>query len=226
MNNLKGKKLDLILHSPGGSIEATEQLVNYLREKYNTIRAIIPGNAMSAATMLACACDEIIMAKHSALGPIDPQINGISVHYIIEEYKLAKKELKENQIMLPIWANRIQNYPNLKLCSDVIELSTEKVKGWLNEYMFKGQKTKKNGEKIATWLSDTTTHKIHGRPISYKLAKQKGLKVTLLEKDQPLQEKVLSVFHALMIAFDKTSCCKLVENHLGFGSYVNKNQSG
>lgn len=51
LNNLKGKKLDLILHSPGGSIEATEQLVNYLREKYNTIRAIIPGNAMSAAQL-------------------------------------------------------------------------------------------------------------------------------------------------------------------------------
>ena len=29
---------------------------------------------MSAATMIACACDEIIMGKHSALGPIDPQI--------------------------------------------------------------------------------------------------------------------------------------------------------
>ena len=29
--------------------------------------------AMSAATLLACACDKIIMAKHSAVGSIDPQ---------------------------------------------------------------------------------------------------------------------------------------------------------
>ena len=74
INGLSNDKLDLILHSPGGSAEAAEQIVNYLRAKYNHIRAIIPQNAMSAATMIACACDEIVMGKHSAIGPIDPQI--------------------------------------------------------------------------------------------------------------------------------------------------------
>ncbi len=74
LHGLEGKELDLILHSPGGSLEAAEQIVTYLRSKYDHIRAIVPQNAMSAATMIACACDEIVMGKHSALGPIDPQI--------------------------------------------------------------------------------------------------------------------------------------------------------
>ena len=74
LHGLTGKELDLILHSPGGSLEAAEQIVTYLRSKYDNIRAIVPQNAMSAATMIACACDEIMMGKHSALGPIDPQI--------------------------------------------------------------------------------------------------------------------------------------------------------
>ena len=74
INGMKADKLDLIIHSPGGSLEATEQLVQYLRAKYKYIRAIIPQNAMSAATMLACACDEIVMGKQSAIGPIDPQM--------------------------------------------------------------------------------------------------------------------------------------------------------
>ena len=74
LHGLKGKVLDLVLHSPGGSLEAADQIVQYIRSKYEHIRAIIPQNAMSAATMIACACDEIVMGKQSAIGPTDPQI--------------------------------------------------------------------------------------------------------------------------------------------------------
>jgi len=56
------------LHSPGGSIEAAEAIVTYLRSKFAHIRAIVPHSAMSAATMIAMACDEIVMGKHSFLG--------------------------------------------------------------------------------------------------------------------------------------------------------------
>ena len=34
-------ELDLILHSPGGSPEAAEQMVNYLRSQFDCIRAIV-----------------------------------------------------------------------------------------------------------------------------------------------------------------------------------------
>ena len=74
LHGLKGKALDLILHSPGGSLEAADQIVQYLRRKYDDIRAVVPQNAMSAATMIACACDVIVMGKQSAIGPIDPQL--------------------------------------------------------------------------------------------------------------------------------------------------------
>ena len=74
MHGQSKDQLDLIIHSPGGHVEAVEQIINYLRSKYSHIRAIVPQSAMSAATMLACACDEIVMGKHSAIGPIDPQM--------------------------------------------------------------------------------------------------------------------------------------------------------
>ena len=73
-HELSNDKLDIIISSGGGSSEAIEQIVNYARKKYTHIRAIIPLRAMSAATMLACACDQIVMGKQSALGPIDPQL--------------------------------------------------------------------------------------------------------------------------------------------------------
>ncbi|MHA1782205.1 MAG: SDH family Clp fold serine proteinase [Promethearchaeota archaeon] len=101
---LTGDELDIILHSPGGSAEATEALVKYLRAKFNHIRIIIPYAAMSAGTMLACSADEIIMGNHSFLGPTDPQIisyykehiTSDSAYAIKEQFKIAKKEIEEN----------------------------------------------------------------------------------------------------------------------------------
>ena len=54
---LTGRELDLIIHSPGGSAEAAEAIVVYLRSKFDHIRVFVPHMAMSAATMLACAAD-------------------------------------------------------------------------------------------------------------------------------------------------------------------------
>ena len=79
-NGLRGSRLDLILHSPGGSSMAAEAIVTYLRSRFNHIRVIVPQLAMSAATMIACAANEILMGKHSFLGPTDPQIV-LSTHW-------------------------------------------------------------------------------------------------------------------------------------------------
>lgn len=72
IHGLPGPDLDLILHSPGGSSEAAEACVSYLRSKFRYLRAIVPVMAMSAATMVCCAADVVVMGKHSFLGPVDP----------------------------------------------------------------------------------------------------------------------------------------------------------
>ena len=228
LHGLTGEKLDLILHSPGGSLEVAEQLVTYLRSKYNYIRAIVPQNAMSAATMIACACDEIMMGKHSALGPIDPQITvptqtgpfTAPAQAILDEFDRAKQEVIEEPRTAPLWVTRIQAYPQgvLSMCQDAIELSRERVGDWLNTYMFRGQEQK--GQDVATWFGNAKLHRSHGRPIGIERARQYGLKITAIEDDQELQERVLSLFHATTVTFDVTNCTKFIENHLGKGSYV------
>jgi ClpP class serine protease len=98
------KGIDIVLHTPGGSIGATESIVHYLKSIFgNDIRAIIPQIAMSAGTMIACSCSEIVMGKHSNLGPIDPQINGKPTHGIIKEFNKAKREIAANPRSIPIW---------------------------------------------------------------------------------------------------------------------------
>ena len=70
----RSKGLDLLLHTPGGGVAATESIVDYLRQMFGTdIRAIVPQIAMSAGTMIACSCKSIVLGKDSHLGPVDPQ---------------------------------------------------------------------------------------------------------------------------------------------------------
>ncbi len=46
--------LDLVLHTPGGSIASTESIVNYLQQMFRSdIRVFVPQIAMSAGTMIA-----------------------------------------------------------------------------------------------------------------------------------------------------------------------------
>lgn len=231
LNGLKGDKLDLILHSPGGSLEAAEQIVNYLRAKYKHIRAIVPQNAMSAATMIACACDEIVMGKQSAIGPIDPQItfptqNGhftAPAQSIINEFNQAKAEIIADPKVAPIWVNKIHSLPHgiLDICQNTTKLAKEKVSTWLEAYMFKGEAdAKAKADKIATWLGNADLHKTHGKPICMKEAKEQGLKIVELESEQEFQDKVLSVYHATLITLEITNCIKFIENHDGNGWYL------
>ena len=74
VSNVTQRELDLFLTSPGGSPEAAEAIMSYLRTRFDHIRAVVPVASMSAATMMALACDEILMGTHSQLGPIDPQM--------------------------------------------------------------------------------------------------------------------------------------------------------
>jgi hypothetical protein len=231
LHGLKGDALDLILHSPGGSMEAADQLVQYLRAKYKHIRAIVPQNAMSASTMIACACDSIVMGKHSAIGPIDPQVTfptasgafTAPAQAILDEFEQAKREIAANPATIPLWATKVQGYPHglLTMCDTTLTLAREKVREWLSAYMFKDDaaREQKSGS-IAEWLGNAKEHKTHGRPISVAQAREKGLVVESLEDDQELQERVLSVFHAIMVTFQVTGCVKMVENQNGKGVYT------
>ncbi|GAB1365849.1 S49 family peptidase [Candidatus Cloacimonadaceae bacterium] len=227
-HQLKGKELDLIIHSPGGSLEAAEQIVLYLRKQYDHIRVIIPQNAMSVATMIACAADEIVMGAHSAIGPIDPQItfptqNGFftaPAQAILDEFEQAKQEVIADPKVSPLWINKISSIPHgfLQICKNSIALSETKVAEWLDTYMFKGEKS--HGKDIAKWLVSNREHLTHSRPINIDQARQLGLKVVELETQHEFQELVLSLFHATMITLEITDCIKLVENHLGKGFFV------
>lgn len=68
-------RLDVIVDSGGGDIDAAYNL-SMLFRKYGEkqLTFIVPRWAKSAATMLVCAGDQILMSPVAELGPLDPQI--------------------------------------------------------------------------------------------------------------------------------------------------------
>lgn len=71
----KVKKLDLFLRSTGGVTEIPWRIVTLLREFADELAVIIPSIALSGATHISIAADELVMSPFSVLGSVDPTRN-------------------------------------------------------------------------------------------------------------------------------------------------------
>jgi hypothetical protein len=219
--DLTGPDLDILIHSPGGSAEATASIVRYLRRKFSDIRVFVPLAAMSAATMWALSSNRIVMGKHSQLGPIDPQMvtpqGLVPARAIIEQFETAKQECASNPSVLGAWIPILQQYGPalLKQCDMAERLSRELVRGWLRAYMFKGRRRADDqAERATSYFADAAVHKSHGLGIDRDQARGAGIVIDDLEVDQDLQDAVLSVHHATLLTLDGPTV-KIIENHLG-----------
>ncbi len=215
----RSKGLDLLLHTPGGEAAATESLVAYLRAMFGTeIRAFVPQLAMSAGTMIALACGEIVMGAHSSLGPIDPQIAGIPAHGVIEEFNEAAQQIRSDPANIPLWQPIIAKYnPTLVgECQKAIRWSNEVVKDWLMSGMFAGYAdADARADRVVRDLGDHALTMSHSRHIAIERVRDLGIKVSALEDDHELQEAVLTVHHACLHTLSGTPTIKLIENQNG-----------
>lgn len=211
--------LDLILHTPGGGIAATEAIVNYIRKMFNNdVEIIVPQIAMSAGTMIACSGNKIFMGKHSSLGPIDPQLGGIAAKGVLEEFEKAKKEISIDQGSFLVWKILLEKYhPSfIDLCQKSITWSEKTTTGWLESGMFKGDtEANKKAAQIVEYLSSKGDHFVHERHINIEECISAGLKICRLEENQDLQNLVLTVHHSFMHTLQKTNAAKIVENQNG-----------
>jgi len=66
--------IDLVLHTPGGLVLASEQIAFALKRRTGKVTVFIPHYAMSGGTLVALAADEIVMDPNAVLGPVDPQL--------------------------------------------------------------------------------------------------------------------------------------------------------
>lgn len=213
--------LDLILHTPGGSVTAAESLVYYLKKKFgNDIRVIIPQMAMSAGTMIACCSKEIVMGNQSCIGPFDPSVRNVSAFAVFDEFMRASEDIKDNPHNIPLWQTMVSKYPPafLEECERAIELANTIVPQWLKDNMLSILDTEEQNsriEKLIGALNNPHKTKEHSRHIHLEEAVELGLTIAQLEDDQDLQEKVLTLHHAYLATLMMTNTSKLIESHHG-----------
>ncbi len=89
----KSVPIDMILHTSGGLVLAAQQIARALASHSATVTVFVPHYAMSGGTLIALAADEIVMAPHAVLGPVDPQLGqspAASILKVVERKPVAE----------------------------------------------------------------------------------------------------------------------------------------
>ncbi|HYR48730.1 MAG TPA: hypothetical protein VES90_00945 [Candidatus Eisenbacteria bacterium] len=92
------KTIEIILHTPGGLVLAASQIARALSDHDGRIVAVVPHYAMSGGTLIALAADEILIDRHAALGPVDPQLGQYAARSLVEVAALPGQH--EDQTLL------------------------------------------------------------------------------------------------------------------------------
>lgn len=75
----KQKKLHVLLYSYGGDAHTAFHIGRLLQDYSDELYIYVLREAKSAATLISCAADKIILSEISELGPMDPQIKRIDM---------------------------------------------------------------------------------------------------------------------------------------------------
>lgn len=224
IEGLEGSPLDIFIHSPGGSAEATEQIVRFLRSNFKSIRFIIPHTAMSAATMMCLSGNSILMDDRSALGPIDPQIRiptqggpvWFPAQIILDGFARAQEAIVKDPKTLPLFLPWLNQYgPYVQAAEEAMELSKELATDWLTKYMFPDKKGSKKIGNIVKYLSNHKLHKSHGRRIGIDQALAEGLKIEDLRRNKDLRTLIWNLYCVIELFFDRSASVKMFENSSG-----------
>src|SRR5256886_17702904 len=96
------KTIEIILHTPGGLVLAASQIARALSDHDGRIVAVVPHYAMSGGTLIALAADEIVLDRHAALGPVDPQLGQYPAASLVEVASMPGAHQDETLILADI----------------------------------------------------------------------------------------------------------------------------
>ncbi len=186
--------IDIVLHTPGGLVLSSLQIAYALKKHPAKVTAFIPHYAMSGGTLIALACDEIVMSEYAVMGPVDPQLGkfpAASVLKVKEEKDtdeiedetlimadMAKKAI--NQMVKAVKGILEGNYPPEK-CEELSQILSEG--RWTHDYPITFEEAKSLGLKVSTDMPEEIYQLmlLYPQPVRYQPAveyipapKQKG----------------------------------------------------
>jgi len=92
--------IDLVLHTPGGLVLASEQIARALQKHPAKVTVFVPHYAMSGGTMIALAADEIVMDENAVLGPVDPQLGEFPAVSILEVVRQKGRDKVDDRTLM------------------------------------------------------------------------------------------------------------------------------
>jgi ClpP class serine protease len=156
--------IDLVLHTPGGLVLASEQIAFALKRHQGKVTIFVPHYAMSGGTLLALAADEIVMDPDAVLGPVDPQLGGAQGSY----YPAAS-------ILKALEQPNPNRDDQLLVLGDVARKAIDQVYHTVYRLLLEHQ-TPEKADELAKMLSDGRW--THDYPINFDQAKEMGLLVS------------------------------------------------
>lgn len=207
-NITPGEPIDLMLHTPGGDVDAAEKLINLLRSAVGEdgqLRVIVPDFAKSAGTLMALGANSIIMSDSSELGPIDPQVklkdgNGNDIDHSVLNYLNAYSSAEADLRAKP-------DDPAYRITFEKFDPTiVRKFSSVRNRARtFAENLLKRRGanfSKIAGELMDINTYPSHGQMIGWETARNMGLTVDYLPLTDPLWRKYWTLYCHLRLAIE------------------------
>lgn len=153
--------IDIILHTPGGLVLATEQIAHALLRHKAKVTVFIPHYAMSGGTMLSLAADEIVMDENAVLGPVDPQLGQYPAISILNVLKDKDKNEIDDETIIQ---------------ADIARKAIVQVHSFVKRLLAENNCSEEKAEKIAITLTEGRW--THDYPIKYEEAKDLGLCVS------------------------------------------------
>jgi ClpP class serine protease len=153
--------IDIVLHTPGGLVLATEQIAHALVQHKGKVSVFIPHYAMSGGTLLSLAADEIVMDENAVLGPVDPQLGQYPASSILKVLKEKNKNKIDDETLI---------------LADIAKKAERQVKTFVTTILISNDYPKKKAEQIAKILTEGKW--THDYPITYQEAGKLGLHVS------------------------------------------------
>ncbi len=167
--------IDLVLHTPGGLVLASEQIARAMKHRPGKVTVHVPHHAMSGGTLIALAADEICMAHHAVLGPVDPQLGkypAASILKVIEQKQ--PKDIDDETMIL----------------ADQARKAIDQVSNFVTGLLETENRSREEAEKLAALLATGTW--THDHAITCEDAKAMGLPVN--NDIPPAVIKLMSLF--------------------------------
>lgn len=157
--------IDLLLHTPGGLVLASEQIARALQRHPAKVTVFVPHYAMSGGTMISLAADEIAMDENAVLGPVDPQLGEFPAASILEVVRQKDKDkIDDRTLMLAEIAAKAMTQVRDFICY----LLSDKMEGararelaellssgnWTHDYPINSEQLKKMGLPVTVGLAD------------------------------------------------------------------------